>query len=61
MFILNDKLMFNNTLCYDNFDDYDFLKLWNVLSLKMKLDQTFFFSFSFKCENLKVMKNGKLL
>jgi hypothetical protein len=25
MFILNDKQMFDNTLCYD--DDYDILKL----------------------------------
>jgi hypothetical protein len=28
MFILNDKYMFNNTLCYhDNVDDYDLFKL----------------------------------
>ncbi len=25
MFILDDKQKFNNTLCYDNVDDYDFL------------------------------------
>ncbi len=33
MFILNDKQMFNNTLCYD--DDYDNFKLCSVLLLKM--------------------------
>jgi hypothetical protein len=27
MFILNDKYMFNNTLCYDNVDDYNICKL----------------------------------
>jgi hypothetical protein len=28
MYILNDKYMFNNTLCYhDNFDDCDLFKL----------------------------------
>jgi hypothetical protein len=27
MFILNDKFMFGNTLCYDNVDDYDLFKL----------------------------------
>ncbi len=24
IFILDDKHMFNSTLCYDNVDDYDF-------------------------------------
>jgi hypothetical protein len=27
MSILDDKQMFSNTLCYDNVDDYGFLKL----------------------------------
>jgi hypothetical protein len=27
IFILNDKYMFGSTLCYDNVDDNDFLKL----------------------------------
>ncbi len=34
-FILNDKLMFDSTLCDDNVDDYDIFKLKNVLPLKM--------------------------
>jgi hypothetical protein len=27
MLILNDKWMFDSTLCYDNVDDYDIFKL----------------------------------
>jgi hypothetical protein len=27
--------MFSGTLCYDNVNDYDFLKLWNVFPLEM--------------------------
>jgi hypothetical protein len=35
MFMLDDKQMFSNTLCYDNVDDYDFFKVvlfWANLS-----------------------------
>jgi hypothetical protein len=35
MFILNDKLMFDITLCHDDVDEYDIFKLKNVLPLKM--------------------------
>jgi hypothetical protein len=34
--------MFINTLWYDNVDDYDFLKLKNVLPLKIYLGYVFF-------------------
>jgi hypothetical protein len=36
--------MFINTLWYDNVDDYDFLRLKNVLSLKVYLSLSVFFN-----------------
>jgi hypothetical protein len=36
-FKLNDLKMFINTLWYDNVNDYDYLKLKNVLPLKIYL------------------------
>jgi hypothetical protein len=34
-FILNVLKTFVSTLCYNNYDDCDFFKLWNVLPLLM--------------------------
>ncbi len=34
MFILDYEWMFNNRLCYDNFDDYDFLKVLKCSPIK---------------------------
>ncbi len=40
----NDFQMFNNTLWYDNVDDYDFFRLKNVLPLNIYLDKVLFFN-----------------
>jgi len=41
----NDTEIFSSTLCYYNVDDYDILKLWNVLRLKMWLGWVLSLSF----------------
>jgi hypothetical protein len=50
-FRLDDFKMFINTWWYDNVDDYDFLRLKNVLSNQKKEEKTNIYSLGLKTFN----------